>query len=131
MEISTIHNLFLTCDSISIDTRNISQNSMFIALKGDRFDANTFAEQALEKGAKYVIIDKSSDVICNNCSTTDNEEDSTNTSFITWNIAYQMKLTSSGYYTSKFYCSTIDTNPTECVEEEKVYKKFGVDVICF
>ena len=63
MEISTIHNLFLTCDSISIDTRNISQNSMFIAIKGDRFDANTFAEQALEKGAKYVIIDNESNYI--------------------------------------------------------------------
>lgn len=30
---------------------------MFVALKGDRFDANTFAAEALEKGASYVIID--------------------------------------------------------------------------
>lgn len=30
---------------------------MFLALKGDRFDANTFADEALEKGASYVIID--------------------------------------------------------------------------
>ena len=30
---------------------------MFIAIKGDNFDANTFAKEALEKGANYVIID--------------------------------------------------------------------------
>lgn len=63
MEISVIHNLFLKCDSISIDTRNIVPNSMFVAIKGDHFDANTFAEQALEKGALYVIIDNESNYI--------------------------------------------------------------------
>jgi UDP-N-acetylmuramoyl-tripeptide--D-alanyl-D-alanine ligase len=30
---------------------------MFVAIKGDNFDANTFAKEALEKGASYVIID--------------------------------------------------------------------------
>lgn len=30
---------------------------MFVAIKGDRFDANTFAKDALQKGAKFVIID--------------------------------------------------------------------------
>jgi UDP-N-acetylmuramoyl-tripeptide--D-alanyl-D-alanine ligase len=30
---------------------------MFVALKGENFDANTFAEEALAKGAKYVIVD--------------------------------------------------------------------------
>ncbi len=30
---------------------------MFFALKGENFDANTFAEEAIKKGAKYVIID--------------------------------------------------------------------------
>lgn len=30
---------------------------MFVAIRGDRFDANTFAREALEKGAAYVIID--------------------------------------------------------------------------
>jgi len=32
-------------------------NSLFIAIKGDRFDANTFVKEALEKNASYVIID--------------------------------------------------------------------------
>ena len=57
MDMQHIHNLFLTCDSISIDTRNILPNSFFVAIKGDRFDANMFAKEALEKGAKYVVID--------------------------------------------------------------------------
>ena len=42
---------------VSIDTRRIDPNSLFIALKGEHFDANTFASEALEKGASYVIID--------------------------------------------------------------------------
>jgi len=57
MEIKDIHKLFLKCSSISIDTRKIEPNSLFVAIKGDRFDANTFATEALEKGAAYVIID--------------------------------------------------------------------------
>ena len=35
---------------------------MFFALKGDRFNANTFAAEALQKGAKYAVIDELSDV---------------------------------------------------------------------
>ena len=57
MEINTIYSKFLECSSVSTDTRKIELNSMFIALKGEHFDANTFAKEALEKGAKYVIID--------------------------------------------------------------------------
>lgn len=57
MDISKIHNLFLECKSVSIDTRKIQPNSFFVAIKGDHFDANTFAKEALEKGASYVIID--------------------------------------------------------------------------
>lgn len=57
MEIKDIHNLFLKCNSVSIDTRKIEKNSMFFAIKGERFDANTFSEEALKKGASYVVID--------------------------------------------------------------------------
>lgn len=57
MDISKIHNLFLKCNSVSIDTRKIEPNSMFVAIKGDNFDANAFANEALEKGASYVVID--------------------------------------------------------------------------
>jgi len=57
MDISQIHNLFLQCNAVSIDTRKIESNSMFVAIKGENFDANTFAKEALEKGASCVIID--------------------------------------------------------------------------
>jgi UDP-N-acetylmuramoyl-tripeptide--D-alanyl-D-alanine ligase len=57
MDIAKIHALFLECQSVSIDTRKIQPNSLFIAIKGENFDANTFAKEALDKGASYVIID--------------------------------------------------------------------------
>lgn len=57
MDIKDIHKLFLECSTVSIDTRRIGGNSFFVAIKGERFDANTFASEALNKGAKYVIID--------------------------------------------------------------------------
>ncbi|SHJ04164.1 UDP-N-acetylmuramoyl-tripeptide--D-alanyl-D-alanine ligase [Flavobacterium terrae] len=57
MRIEDIYQCFLQCDSVSTDTRKIEANSLFIALKGENFDANTFAEEALKKGALFVIID--------------------------------------------------------------------------
>jgi len=57
MDITYIHNLFLKCNLVSIDTRKIEPNSLFVAIKGENFDANTFAKEALEKGASYVIVD--------------------------------------------------------------------------
>lgn len=42
---------------ISTDTRKITPGSLFFALKGDKFDANTFSEQAIAAGAAYAIID--------------------------------------------------------------------------
>jgi len=42
---------------ICTDTRNIQKNSLFICLKGNNFDGNQYAEEALINGAKYVITD--------------------------------------------------------------------------
>ncbi|WP_163408841.1 UDP-N-acetylmuramoyl-tripeptide--D-alanyl-D-alanine ligase [Flavobacterium ajazii] len=63
MNIKEIHALFLKCKSLSIDTRKIEKDSMFFAIKGERFDANTFAQEALELGALFVIIDNPSYLI--------------------------------------------------------------------
>lgn len=60
MDIASLHQIFLQCSSVSTDTRKITPNCLFVALKGDRFDANTFAAEALQKGAAYVIIDNPS-----------------------------------------------------------------------
>ena len=58
MKTEQLHKLFLDCNAISTDTRKVSQNNMFFALKGDNFNGNTFAEKAIGLGAKYVIIDE-------------------------------------------------------------------------
>jgi len=57
MKTALLYQHFLACNSVCTDTRKISENCIFFALKGDNFDANTFTNEALEKGAKYVVID--------------------------------------------------------------------------
>lgn len=59
MKIDELHQLFLQQEqNFTTDTRKINNGAIFFALKGERFNANTFAKQALEKGASYVIIDE-------------------------------------------------------------------------
>jgi UDP-N-acetylmuramoyl-tripeptide--D-alanyl-D-alanine ligase len=50
-----LFHLFYECSGISTDTRTIAPGDLFICLKGDRYDANEFAERALSAGATYVI----------------------------------------------------------------------------
>jgi UDP-N-acetylmuramoyl-tripeptide--D-alanyl-D-alanine ligase len=57
MKTALLYQHFLACNSVCTDTRKISENCIFFALKGDNFDANTFTNEALAKGAKYVVID--------------------------------------------------------------------------
>lgn len=57
MEIFEIYALYSAGNGISTDTRKITENSMFFALKGTNFNANEFALQALEKGASYAVVD--------------------------------------------------------------------------
>lgn len=56
--IQHIYEKFLECGKVSTDTRRIEAGCMFFALKGANFNANEFAGNALEKGAKYAIIDE-------------------------------------------------------------------------
>ena len=58
MNIENLHNKFLECKSIvDIDSRSIRKGSMFFAIKGENFDGNNFAIEALKKGASKAIID--------------------------------------------------------------------------
>ncbi len=57
MNIEKIHQLFLKFQTVCTDTRKIEPNCIFFCLKGENFDANSFAEEALNKGAAFVIID--------------------------------------------------------------------------
>jgi len=56
--IEALHELFLKSSGVCTDTRNIQQNCIFFALKGDSFNGNEFAQVALDKGARYVVIDQ-------------------------------------------------------------------------
>ncbi|MFY7839054.1 MAG: UDP-N-acetylmuramoyl-tripeptide--D-alanyl-D-alanine ligase [Lacibacter sp.] len=47
--------------SVQTDTRKLKEGDLFFALKGDNFNGNFFAKQALEKGASYAIVDEPSD----------------------------------------------------------------------
>ena len=58
ISIAELYEKFKTCTGVSTDTRKIDEGVMFFALKGDKFNANEFAEEALKKGAKYVIVDE-------------------------------------------------------------------------
>lgn len=53
-----LYNYYLENLSISTDTRNITTGCIFFALKGDNFNANEFAAQAIEKGAAYAVVDE-------------------------------------------------------------------------
>lgn len=50
--------LFLSARSVTTDSRNIPQGSMFFALKGDRFNGNDFVHAALDAGAAFAIADE-------------------------------------------------------------------------
>lgn len=57
MTISELHQLFLTAPHPCTDTRKITPNCFFFALKGENFDGNTYAAEALNQGAAYAIVD--------------------------------------------------------------------------
>ena len=66
VDIKNLHNKFLECNStLDIDSRSIRNGSMFFAIKGENFDGNKFANEALEKGSKIAVID-SGDINFNN-----------------------------------------------------------------
>jgi len=62
-----LYQIYLQHPAISTDTRKITADSLFFALKGEKFDANTFAKQALNAGAAYAIIDNAEYQINEKC----------------------------------------------------------------
>lgn len=47
---------------VSTDTRTLRPGDLFVALPGAQFDANTFAEEAEQKGASAVVVSRPVDV---------------------------------------------------------------------
>lgn len=58
MEIAELYKCFMECGKVTTDSRNCPEGSMFIALKGETFNGNAFAAQALKQGCRYAVIDE-------------------------------------------------------------------------
>ena len=58
MEIKELYKLYQEHPCITTDSRDCPKGSIFLALKGESFDGNQFATQALEKGCAYAIVDE-------------------------------------------------------------------------
>lgn len=59
MDIQSLHQIFLSCgQKITTDTRKIVEGSVYFALKGENFNGNTFAADALAKGCAYAVVDE-------------------------------------------------------------------------
>ncbi|MDD2247158.1 MAG: UDP-N-acetylmuramoyl-tripeptide--D-alanyl-D-alanine ligase [Proteiniphilum sp.] len=58
METAELYSIFLKYPSVTTDSRLCSKGSIFFALKGERFNGNLFAEEALEAGCAYAVVDE-------------------------------------------------------------------------
>ncbi len=58
MEIKEIFNLYKQHYKVTTDTRSELENSIFFALKGDNFNGNKYAKEALDKGANFAVVDE-------------------------------------------------------------------------
>ncbi len=58
MTIKDIYKLYTKHYLVDTDTRSIRKNTLFFALKGNNFNGNKFAEEAIKKGASYSIVDE-------------------------------------------------------------------------
>ena len=57
MDIKELYKLYEQHPCITTDSRDCPEGSIFLALKGESFNGNKFALQALEKGCAYAIVD--------------------------------------------------------------------------
>lgn len=58
MEIEELYNHFTECNGLTTDSRHCPEGSMFLALKGETFNGNTFAAQSLAQGCRYAVVDE-------------------------------------------------------------------------
>lgn len=56
--IEELYQRYLKHPKVCTDTRKIESGCIFFALKGDNFNGNEFAAQALESGAAYAVVDE-------------------------------------------------------------------------
>jgi len=58
MNIESLYRIFLESNGICTDTRKITPNCLFFALKGENFNGNKFAYEALQQGARLAVVDE-------------------------------------------------------------------------
>ncbi len=58
MNIEQLYRLYTKTYLVATDSRKIKKGSIYFALKGENFNGNTFAMEALNKGANYAIVDE-------------------------------------------------------------------------
>ena len=57
MDAKTLYSYFLKSSSVITDSRKIEKGTLFVCLRGENFNGNKFAEEALNKGASFVVVD--------------------------------------------------------------------------
>lgn len=57
MNIEDLYSIYKRHNSVCTDTRKIKPNDIYFALKGDNFDGNAFAVNAIDAGASYAVVD--------------------------------------------------------------------------
>ena len=57
MLITDLYQIYRDNPAICTDSRKCSPGALFFALKGDSFDGNQFAAQALQAGCRYAVVD--------------------------------------------------------------------------
>jgi UDP-N-acetylmuramoyl-tripeptide--D-alanyl-D-alanine ligase len=57
-----LQGLDLALDAVTTDTRKITPGCLFVALKGERFDAHDFADKAKEAGAGALLVSRKLDI---------------------------------------------------------------------
>ncbi|MEM6965447.1 MAG: UDP-N-acetylmuramoyl-tripeptide--D-alanyl-D-alanine ligase [Bacteroidota bacterium] len=56
--IEMLYQIFQNHPNVITDSRKIEKGCLFFALKGERFNGNEYAQEAIEKGAAYAVIDE-------------------------------------------------------------------------
>ena len=52
-----LYDFFERCSGVSTDSRRVEPGNLFFALRGDNFDGNQYAAAAIERGARYAVVD--------------------------------------------------------------------------
>ena len=59
LDMKKLHDIFLSCGKVATDSRKAGNGELFFALKGENFDGNDFALDALRNGAAYAVVSES------------------------------------------------------------------------